>query len=68
MKVVRTPVPAQRGDRVEIREKGISPWCGMVAAVKWSSVSGWWLEVQREEDGVTWHVSFALTDVEVVKT
>ncbi len=49
--LVRVPAPASRGDIVEVREQNIRPWRGVVGAVKFSPVSGWWCEV-REERGI----------------
>jgi hypothetical protein len=42
------------GDEVEVTEPGIRPWRGTVAARKWSSVSGWWIEVRRDGGPETW--------------
>lgn len=54
----RKPVPnprLRRGDEVRVRENGMRPWSGEVRSVKWSAVSGWWCEVERE-DGITFSV------------
>jgi hypothetical protein len=42
----------ERGDRVRVTEAGIEPWRGIVNAIKFSKVSGWWVEVERAEDGM----------------
>lgn len=44
-----------RGDEVAVTEEGIGTWSGTVGSVKGSLVSGWWLEVERE-DGITFTV------------
>jgi hypothetical protein len=49
--LTKTAAPFARGDLVEVREQGIRPWVGPVGAVKWSPVSGWWVEVRREGVG-----------------
>lgn len=53
--VVHTPAPFARGDRVEVAEEHLTDWRGTVGSVKFSPVSGWWLEVE-DEDGTTWSV------------
>ncbi len=58
MSVQRKPAPNprfRRGDVVQVREDGIRPWSGEVKAVKWSHVSGWWCDVERE-DSLVWIV------------
>ncbi len=55
----------QRGDRVLVREQGIQPWTGTVNAVKPSKVSGWWVDVDRDDVGV-WSICLKTTDLEVV--
>lgn len=42
--------PCERGDDVIVTEQGITPWRGVASFVKWSAVSGWWVEV-RTDDG-----------------
>lgn len=49
-KVERVDPPCKRRDRVCVREPNIRPWIGHVTAVKWSSVSGWWVDVVRDDD------------------
>ena len=51
-----------RGDEVEVREPGIRPWTGTVLSLKPSPRSGWWAEV-RQDDGSTWVVCLASTEV-----
>lgn len=47
-----------RGDRVVVTEQGIRPWTGDVGAIKHSTVSGWWLEIARDDDdGRTWQIN-----------
>lgn len=60
-KPTRTPQPVARGAEVVVREPGLTPWTGTALAVKWSPVSGWWIEVAGPE-GV-WIIREA--DVEV---
>ncbi len=43
----------RRGMEVRVEEQGITPWRGVAEALKWSSVSGWWFDVRRDEDGMT---------------
>lgn len=47
----RTPAPFARGQRVEVSEPGIRPWSGVVLSVKFSSTSGWWIDVDRDGGG-----------------
>ena len=47
----RTDPRFSRKDDVRVEEEGIRPWEGIVTAVKWSPVSGWWLEVRRGDEG-----------------
>lgn len=54
-----------KGDRVAVYEQGIDPWLGTVQAVKPSSVSGWWIDVERDAD-FTWSVCLGTTRVEVM--
>lgn len=42
-------------DRVRVFEPGIAPWEGTAISIKWSSESGWWLDV-RADDGDTWSI------------
>lgn len=46
----------ERGAVVEVREPGLEPWAGMVLTVKWSSVSGWHVEVRRNDSYMVWSV------------
>jgi len=48
----------QRGDRVTVHEQGIATWAGTVQSVKPSSVSGWWVDVERDADA-TWSICLA---------
>jgi len=43
------------GDRVTVREENIRPWTGEVTAVKLGAAA-WWLEVRRDDDGMTYGV------------
>lgn len=52
----RTEPRFARGARVRIEEENIRPWTGEVRSVKWSPVSGWWLEVQEDEGPGTYVV------------
>jgi hypothetical protein len=45
-----------RGDRITVSEPGIRPWIGVVGAVKFSPITGWWFEVAREDDGLSYVV------------
>lgn len=49
----------KRGDMVSVSEPGLNPWAGIVLSVKLSRVSGWRVEV-RKEDGLVWNVPSAL--------
>jgi hypothetical protein len=62
-KVLQERPELQRGDRVVVTEQGIEPWSGTVQAVKPSSVSGWWADVDRDGVG-TWSICLAGTRVE----
>lgn len=42
--------------RVEVTEENIRPWTGTVTSVKQSQLSGTWLEVRRDDDGMTYGV------------
>ena len=53
-KVERTEAPATRGARVEVNEPGIRAWTGTVSSVKWSPVSGWWLDIERDDGDLTY--------------
>jgi hypothetical protein len=53
-----TPAPFARGDEVLVTEEAIRPWAGVVTAVKWSNVSGWWIEIRTESYG-TWSIPAA---------
>lgn len=50
----RTAAKFGRGDRVVVVEPGIRPIPGEVGAAKFSPKSGWWYEVRRDDDGMTW--------------
>lgn len=45
-----------RGDQVLVTEENISPWTGEATAVKPSVKSGWYIEVRRNDDGMTWSI------------
>jgi hypothetical protein len=61
------PCPFKADDRVEVREQGIRPWYGVVISVKWSAVSGWWLDVERDDsDRAVWVVQAVLARVVVM--
>jgi hypothetical protein len=49
-KPVHTEQPFARGVEVEVTEENIRPWRGVVRAVKWSHLSGWWVEIERDDD------------------
>lgn len=53
--IERTAAPLQVADRVELNEPGIRTRYGTVHALKWSSVSGWWADVEVDGEG-TWVV------------
>jgi hypothetical protein len=52
-----------RGERVTVYEDGIAPWLGIVNSVKYSKASGWWIEVDREGQGI-WSICLKTTRVE----
>jgi hypothetical protein len=55
------PCPFKPDDRVEVREQNIRPWLGVVISVRWSAVSGWWLDVERDDsDRAVWVVQAGL--------
>jgi hypothetical protein len=58
--------PFAKGDRVEILEAGIRPWQGRVAALKPSFVTGWWVDVVRDDDRMTWTVCATTTDIRLL--
>lgn len=62
-KVELGEAPFERGDRVEITEEGIRPWTGVVTALKPSFASGWWIDVKRDDDPMTWTVCVGTTDI-----
>jgi hypothetical protein len=53
----------KRGDRVTVYEDGIVPWLGIVNSVKYSKESGWWVDIDREEQGI-WSICLKTTRVE----
>lgn len=53
-----TAPEVRRGDRVQVTEENIAPWLGTVTAIKPSKVSGWWVDVDRDEVGV-WSICLA---------
>jgi len=54
-KAVAAAAKLHKGDLVEVREQGIRPWTGKVLSVKFSSASGWHVDVTRDDDpGATW--------------
>jgi hypothetical protein len=57
------PAPCKRGDIVEVRPERIRPYRGTVTAVKPSQLSGWYVELRRHDDEMTWHVSADLVTV-----
>ena len=59
--------PFARGDRITVKEEGIRPWDGIITAVKPSSVSGWRIEARRDDDGGTWSVCVATSDITLSK-
>lgn len=59
MKLIRTPQPFHGGEVVVIDEPGIRPWTAKVEGVKWSHVSGWWVEVRREGEPGVWVMPLA---------
>jgi hypothetical protein len=56
----RTPAPLARGQLVQVAEVNIRPWRAVVRGQKWSSVSGWWIDVEREDDKLTYSMRAAL--------
>lgn len=48
----------QRGARVRVHEQGLREWEGTVTTVKPSRVSGWWMDVRRD-DGDTYALCLA---------
>ncbi len=52
-----------RGTRVLVSEQGIRPWTGIVGSRKVSPLTGWWLEVRRDDDGMTYVVSGSIVQV-----
>ncbi len=56
----------ERGERVVVTEQGLQPWEADVVALKPSSVSGWWLEVRRD-DGGTWALVLSTPGMTVEK-
>lgn len=60
--IEHTPAPIERGDAVRVVEAGRRPWVGVAQAVKWSPVSGWWVDVAGPDGTWVLHA----TDVEVV--
>lgn len=55
-----------RGDAVYVKEQGIAPWTGTVTAVKPSSVSGWWADINRDDRSGTWSIRLDTTEVEKI--
>lgn len=49
--VEKTPEPCKRGQEILVQEPNIRPWRGTVLSMKWSPVSGWWIDVRREDGG-----------------
>jgi hypothetical protein len=61
----KTTTEFTEGARVCVREEGIAPWFGVVRNVKWSAVSGWWLDVTEDgTDNLVWIVK--ASDAELV--
>jgi hypothetical protein len=60
------PAPLARGARVIVRELGIAAWQGTVRAVKPSSVSGWWAEIERDDGSGYWSIMLGSTQVEEI--
>jgi len=57
VKTIEVPNPRFRdGDIVTVHDRGITPYRGQVRSVKWSPQTGWWCDVLRESDRVTWAV------------
>ena len=63
---IKTEMPPKpdlkRGDRVTVTEEGITPWYGTVNAVKPSKESGWWVDVDRDGEGI-WSICLQTTTV-----
>lgn len=55
-----------RGDYVRVSEDGIEPWYGRVGAIK-PSFDTWRVEVEREDDGMTWSIALVTTRIERVE-
>ena len=55
MKLEQTEPRFERGEAVTVHEENIAPWSGVVTALKFSPVSGWWIEIRRGDEG-TWHI------------
>lgn len=65
-KIEMPPRPElERGDRVEVQEEGIQPWSGTVNSVKPSKESGWWVDVDRDGEGI-WSICMKTTTVLVI--
>lgn len=49
---------AQVGDDIQVIDDSpvLGPWPGTIHAVKWSSLTGWWYDVESRETGTTWTV------------
>jgi len=60
------PAPFTRGQRVRVSELNLAPWTGRVLSVKPSRISGWWLEVQQDDDLGTWSIPTTATDTDVI--
>jgi hypothetical protein len=60
MKRTETPEAPElaRDDRVRVTEENIEPWLGTVNSIKLSKVSGWWIDVDRDDVGV-WSICLA---------
>ena len=52
-----------RGARVTAREQGIAPVAGEAIGIKWSHVSGYWVDV-RDDDGIVRGYPAELVEVE----
>ena len=50
--MTRTAPPITGRSEVEVTEPGIRTWTGIAMTAKFSPVSGWWLEVRREGEGI----------------
>jgi hypothetical protein len=62
--VKKTEPKISPGDRVMVTEEGLTPWEGEVGHVKWSSESGWWVEVRRDDVGTYVMHERSLTRIE----